>query len=68
LRLNNQYNFVLQYIWFSNHCLAFVIDSNVVCLLGKPLDLMARRVLAAATNELAQELSQYLDVIDLPRD
>ncbi|XP_020615086.1 inositol monophosphatase 1-like [Orbicella faveolata] len=35
---------------------------------GKPVDLMARRVLAAATNELAQELSQYLDSIDLPRD
>ena len=40
-----------------------------ICLLGKPLDLMARRVLAAATKELAEELSPYLDCnIDLPRD
>ena len=40
----------------------------MVYVLGKPVDLMARRVLAASTNELAQELSQYLDIIDLPRD
>lgn len=40
----------------------------VVCLLGKPLDFMARRVLGAATKELAQELSQHLESIDLPRD
>lgn len=38
------------------------------CLLGKPLDLMARRVLGAGTKELAQEISQYLDCIELPRD
>ena len=40
----------------------------MVCVLGEPVDLMARRVLAAATNELAQELSQYLGRMDLPRD
>lgn len=59
-----------QYIKFSSNCLAFIqiTNFNVVCVLGKPVDLMARRVLAAATNELAQELSQYLDSIDLPRD
>ncbi|KAL9976132.1 hypothetical protein ACROYT_G013387 [Oculina patagonica] len=36
---------------------------------GKPLDLMARGVLAAASMELAQEISKNLDCsIDLPRD
>jgi len=45
-----------------------ITNSNVVCVLGKPVDLMARRVLAAATNELAQELSQYLGRMDLRRD
>jgi len=51
-------------------CFAFlqITHFDVVFVLGKPLDFMARRVLAAGTNELAQELSQYLDSIDLPRD
>lgn len=35
---------------------------------GGPLDLMARRVLAAGSKEIAQEVSQYLECIDLPRD
>ena len=57
------------YIMFSN-CLAFlqIANFNVVFVLGKPLDLMARRVLAAGTKELALELSTYLESIDLPRD
>ncbi|XP_058944165.2 inositol monophosphatase 1 [Pocillopora verrucosa] len=35
---------------------------------GKPLDLMARRILAAGNKELADQVSQYLDCIELPRD
>lgn len=35
---------------------------------GGLLDLMARRVLAGGTKEIVQEVSQYLECIELPRD
>lgn len=35
---------------------------------GGPLDLMGRRVLAACDKKMAEEVSQYLECMDLPRD
>ena len=36
--------------------------------LGGPIDLMARRVLAAGSQEIAEKASKHLECIDLPRD
>ncbi|XP_068722296.1 inositol monophosphatase 1-like isoform X2 [Montipora capricornis] len=35
---------------------------------GGPLDLMGRRVLAACDKKMAEEVSQHLECMDLPRD
>ncbi|KAM7445964.1 Inositol monophosphatase 1 [Porites harrisoni] len=35
---------------------------------GGPIDLMARRVLAAGSQEIAEKASKHLECIDLPRD
>lgn len=47
--------------------LSILIPTWLFCL-GAPLDLMARRVLAAGSKEIAREVSQYLECIELPRD
>ena len=40
----------------------------VFFFLGGPIDLMARRVLAAGSQEIAEKASKHLECIDLPRD
>ena len=42
--------------------------THVFFFLGGPIDLMARRVLAAGSQEIAEKASKHLECIDLPRD
>ena len=45
-----------------------VMQHMAVFFLGGPIDLMARRVLAAGSQEIAEKASKHLECIDLPRD
>ena len=44
------------------------VMQHMAVFLGGPIDLMARRVLAAGSQEIAEKASKHLECIDLPRD
>ena len=45
-----------------------ILIIDISCLPGGPLDLMSRRVLCAGTEQLAKQVSDNIEQLELERD